>query len=115
MTILSTKASKCIWVNDVALHKLSSEKDGYSLFGKLYTGDIITVYRSREKYMKNRCEVYHSESAGRRPESEKGFMIERADKIKENQGNAEDTKTSIQLWWKLREHICWRKSPNGGS
>ncbi|KAK2764548.1 hypothetical protein FQN54_009243 [Arachnomyces sp. PD_36] len=83
MTILSTKTSKCIWVNDIALHRVSPDKDGYSLFGKLYTGDIITVYRSREQYMKFRCEFYHGESAGRRPESEKGFIIEKAGKPKE--------------------------------
>lgn len=94
MTILSTKTSKCIWVNDVALHKTSPDKDGYALFGKLYTGDIITVYRSREQYMKFHCEFYHGDSAGRRPENEKGFIIEKSDRVRGTQSNVGETNKS---------------------
>jgi hypothetical protein len=92
MTILSTKTSKCIWVNDIALHKESPDKDGYSLFGKLYTGDIITIYRSRDQFLKFRCEFYHGESSGKRPEGEKGFVIEKSDKIKDHRSSGEETK-----------------------
>lgn len=89
ITILSTKTSKCIWVNDVALHKASPDNDGYALFGKLYTGDIITVYRSRDQFMKFQCEFYHGDSAGRRPDGEKGFIIEKSDKVRGIQSNSE--------------------------
>ncbi|PGH08859.1 CAMK protein kinase [Polytolypa hystricis UAMH7299] len=92
MTILSTKASKCIFVNDVALHKVSPPPSSVSagtevtarLFGKLYTGDIITVYRNRDRgeFLKFKCEFYHGESRAERPESEAGFVIQRTNAVK---------------------------------
>ena len=81
MTILSTKTSKCIWVNDVELRKESRSQNAY-LFGKLYTGDIITVYRNRDQFLKFRCEFYHGESMQTRPIKEKGFVVEMARKIR---------------------------------
>ncbi|KKZ67461.1 hypothetical protein EMCG_06837 [[Emmonsia] crescens] len=77
MAILSTKASNCIWVNDVELRKETPAKDA-RLFGKLYTGDIITVFRDRERYLRFRCEFYHGESMKLRPLEEKGFIIQKA-------------------------------------
>ncbi|OAT03291.1 CAMK protein kinase [Blastomyces gilchristii SLH14081] len=77
MAILSTKASNCIWVNDVELRKETPAKDA-RLFGKLYTGDIITVFRDRERYLRFRCEFYHGESMKLRPLEEKGFLIQKA-------------------------------------
>lgn len=77
MAILSTKTRKCIWVNDVELRRgppSDSGCEGFH-FGKLYTGDIITVYQHRDRYLKFRCEFYHGDSARPRPESEKGFII----------------------------------------
>ncbi|PGH16147.1 CAMK protein kinase [Helicocarpus griseus UAMH5409] len=85
MAVLSTKASKCIWVNDVELRKETPEKDA-RLFGKLYTGDIITVFRDRERYLRFRCEFYHGESAGQRPLEEKGFIIQKAKYPKNKSG-----------------------------
>jgi hypothetical protein len=81
MTILSTKTSKCIWVNDVELRKESLTKDAY-LFGKLYTGDIVTVYRHRDEFLKFKCEFYHGESVETRPMKEKGFVVEMARKVR---------------------------------
>ncbi|KAL3433080.1 kinase-like domain-containing protein [Aspergillus tetrazonus] len=72
MAHLSTKTRKCIWVNDVELQK---GPEGGFHFGKLYTGDIITVYRHRNKFLKFKCEFYHGDSARERPENEKGFVV----------------------------------------
>lgn len=76
MAILSTKTRRCIWINDVELRRGPDpeEWDGF-YFGKLYTGDTITVYQHRERYLKFRCEFYLGESAGKRPENEAGFQV----------------------------------------
>jgi hypothetical protein len=70
---LSTKTRKCIWVNDCELRK----GEGGFQFGKLYTGDIITIYRHRNKFLKLKCEFYHGDSVRGRPEHEKGFVVRR--------------------------------------
>lgn len=77
MAILSTKTRKCIWVNDVELRRGPASDSGCEgfHFGKLYTGDIITVYQHKDRYLKFRCEFYHGDSARPRPESEKGFHV----------------------------------------
>ncbi|KAL1880843.1 Protein kinase protein rad53 [Paecilomyces lecythidis] len=77
MAILSTKTRKCVWVNDVELRRgpeSDSGREGFN-FGKLYTGDIITVYKHHDRYLKFRCEFYHGDSARPRPDSEKGFIV----------------------------------------
>lgn len=72
--LLSTKTSKCIWVNGVELRRAP---EGFSCYGKLYTGDIITVFQSRDRsqYLKFRCEFYLGDSARTRPADEK-FTVE---------------------------------------
>jgi serine/threonine protein kinase len=76
-TIISTKTSKCIWVNDVELRSETPEKDHY-YYGKIYTGDIITVYRSANKFLKFKVEIYHGLSTMVRPAGEEPFLIETA-------------------------------------
>lgn len=86
MTILSTKASRCIWVNDTELRrgpKGENGKQGFH-FGKLYSGDIITVYKYKDKFLKFHCEFYHGDSARPRPEKEKGFVVRRVLMSKED-------------------------------
>ncbi|KAL5357393.1 kinase-like domain-containing protein [Aspergillus floccosus] len=77
MAILSTKTRKCIWVNGTELRRGSDEDPGRQgfHFGKLYTGDIITVYQHRHKFLKFQCEFYHGDSARARPAEEKGFTV----------------------------------------
>lgn len=87
MAILSTKTSKCIWVNGTELRRGSSaaeddRKPEGLYFGKLYTGDIITVYQKGKQFLKLRCEFYHSDSARVRPEDESGFQVRQALMIK---------------------------------
>ncbi|KAL2860937.1 kinase-like domain-containing protein [Aspergillus lucknowensis] len=74
MSILSTKTRGCIWVNDIELRK---GPDGGGHYGKLYTGDIITVYRNRNRrsFLKFKCEFYLGDSVPERPENEKGFAV----------------------------------------
>ncbi|KAJ5091123.1 hypothetical protein NUU61_005993 [Penicillium alfredii] len=80
MAILSTKTRKCIWVNDVELRRGSSTEDGPEglHFGKIYTGDIITVFQSKGEFLKLRCEFYHGDSARQRPATESGFVVRQA-------------------------------------
>ena len=78
MTVLSTKTSRCIWVNDVELRRGPNRGHDGSYFGKLYTGDIITVYQQNGSHLKFRCEFYHGVSARQRPDNEKGFLVKEA-------------------------------------
>ncbi|KAJ5566616.1 hypothetical protein N7535_008254 [Penicillium sp. DV-2018c] len=82
MAILSTKARLGIWVNDTLLRRGSMTEEGPEAlqFGKLYTGDIITVYQNRErtKFLKLQCDFTHSESAQPRPKHEAGFVVRQA-------------------------------------
>ena len=82
MAILSTKARLGIWVNDIPLRRGSMTADGPEAlqFGKLYTGDIITVYQNKEKtkFLKLQCEFTHGESAQPRPDNEPGFILRQA-------------------------------------
>ncbi|EFR02308.1 CAMK protein kinase [Nannizzia gypsea CBS 118893] len=79
VTLISTKTSQCIWVNDVELRKESPSKDAF-LFGRIYTGDIITVYRNKDQFLRFRCELYHGKSRLERPADEKRFLIEESPK-----------------------------------
>ncbi|KAM5451172.1 Protein kinase protein rad53 [Microsporum audouinii] len=79
VTLISTKTSRCIWVNDVELRKESRNKDSF-LFGKIYTGDIITVYRNKDQNLRFRCEFYHGNSKLERPKDEMRFTIEESPK-----------------------------------
>jgi serine/threonine protein kinase len=91
MAILSTKARLGIWVNDILLRRGSSTEDGPEVlqFGKLYTGDIITIYQNKDrtKFLKLHCEFTHGESAQTRPDNEPGFMLRQAMMTKPDGGN----------------------------
>lgn len=77
MAILSTKTRKCIWVNGMELRRGSEGNGGREAFdfGKLYTGDVITIYQHRNKFLRFECEFYHGDSARHRPDNEKGFTV----------------------------------------
>lgn len=86
MTILSTKTRTRIWVNDVELRRGPIMENGSEMliYGKIYTGDIITIWQSGDKFLRFRCEIYHGDSARPRPESEKGFILRQALNSKSN-------------------------------
>ncbi|WEW58635.1 Protein kinase protein rad53 [Emydomyces testavorans] len=81
ITIVSTKTSKHIWVNDVELRRETSDGNDY-LFGRVYTGDIITVYRKRDEFLQYHCEFFHGNSAQTRPADGEKFVIEKTKKIR---------------------------------
>lgn len=84
IAILSTKTRKCIWVNDTELRRgEDTGREGFQ-FGKLYNGDIITIYKHRNRFLKFQCEFYHGESARPRPEQEQGFVVRKILKPKED-------------------------------
>lgn len=75
-TVLATSASGCIYVNGVELRKESSDGDA-ALFGKIYTGDIITIYDGvNGDFLKLRVEVTFGDSGRTRPANEAGFMVQ---------------------------------------
>jgi serine/threonine protein kinase len=75
-TVLSTSASGCIWVNDVELRKESRTGDA-ALFGKLYTGDIITIFDDQKGHFLKFCvEITFGDSARNRPAKEAGFVVQ---------------------------------------
>lgn len=80
MTILSTKTSNRIWVNGVELRrgKIVDDYNKTWIYGKVYTGDIITIWQNGDKFLRFECEIYHGDSARPRPESEKGFIVHKA-------------------------------------
>lgn len=78
-TIVSTSTSRCIWINDIELRAQSNEGDA-KLYGKIYTGDIITIFKSqdpKEDYLKFKVEIGYGDSARKRPENEQGFQVKR--------------------------------------
>lgn len=94
MAHLSTKSRKCIWVNDVELQK---GPEGGIHYGKLYTGDVITIYRNRHRSLKFRCEFYHGDSARERPENEKGFAVRKVLASKESIANQQPVRRNLNL------------------
>ncbi len=72
--IIVTRSSTYITVNGVPLKYLNSKKDA-AQYGKLYTGDIVTVYDDGKEYLKFKCEFFHSKSVGSRPANETPFVI----------------------------------------
>lgn len=83
MAILSTKTRKCIWVNDTELRRGEEGREGLQ-FGKLYNGDIVTIYKHRNRFLKFQCEFYHGDSARSRPEQEQGFVVRKILKSRED-------------------------------
>lgn len=72
MAIISTKARMGIYVNDTLLHRGPPGEGGPNQypFGKLYNGDIITVYQHKRKFLKLQCEFSFGDSARPRPAHE---------------------------------------------
>ena len=76
-TIVSTSASGAIYVNEVELRKETAKGDA-SLYGKVYTGDIIAVYDSlKDGFLKFRVEIMYGDSARPRPADQAGFKVQK--------------------------------------
>lgn len=74
--IIISRASTFILVNGVKLRYLN-RRENAALFGRLYTGDIITVFEDGKEYLRFKCEFFHGRSAGPRPKDEQPFFIEK--------------------------------------
>lgn len=96
MAILSTKTREHIWVNDTKLRRGCKGKHGEeeSHYGKLYSGDIITVYRDRSQFLRFQCEFFHGDSARPRPENEMPFMVQKQPKPASKRSDGEESEGS---------------------
>jgi len=74
--IIVSRATTFILVNGVKLRYLTRKEDA-ALFGKLYTGDIITIFDKDKEFLKFKCEFFHGRSMGPRPKDESPFLIEK--------------------------------------
>ncbi|KAJ9497174.1 Protein kinase protein rad53 [Exophiala xenobiotica] len=75
-TILATSASGCIYINGVELRKESADGDA-ALFGKIYTGDLITIFDGPNgDSLQLRVEITFGDSARHRPSKEAGFHVQ---------------------------------------
>ena len=76
-TIVATSATRGIQVNGIHLSQESDDGKA-ALFGKIYSGDIITILDGTQpgSYLKYRVEILFGDSAERRPEKEP-FVIQK--------------------------------------
>ena len=77
-TIIATSATRGIRINNTRLCQQSDDGKA-ALFGKIYTGDIITIVDSEVPgaYLKYHVEILFGDSALPRPEKEQPFVIQR--------------------------------------
>lgn len=77
-TIIATSATRGIKINGVHLAERSDDGRA-ALFGKIYTGDIISVVDSENKgqWLKYQVEILFGDSAQRRPDKERPFVVQR--------------------------------------
>lgn len=77
-TIIATSATRGIKIN--GMHLSQESDDGKAaLFGKIYTGDIITIVDAENPgaFLKYRAEILFGDSAQPRPEKEAPFVVQR--------------------------------------
>ncbi len=74
--IISTRTSFFIRVNGVMLTRFAPDHSGW-LYGKLYTGDIVSIFEDEKEFLKFKCEFFHSKSVGPRPANEQKFVVEK--------------------------------------
>jgi hypothetical protein len=74
-TVIATSASGSISVNGVELRKESANGEA-ALFGRLYTGDVITILQNKECFLRFVVEITFGDGARPRPDSQKGFVVE---------------------------------------
>ena len=80
-TIIATSATKGIFVNGVKLPQ-RSEDGRAGLYGRLYRGDVITIYEQKgdENVLKFNVDIHFGSGATARPACEKPFQILREEK-----------------------------------
>lgn len=75
---LSTKARAGILINDTTTLRRADPARRVRLFGKLYDGDIVSVYKSsaRGERLAFRCHFSVGRSMGPRPQAERPFVVQ---------------------------------------
>lgn len=80
--IITTRANRYIKVNGVRLTRFAEEGDGW-LYGRLFTGDIVTVYDYNAEFLKFRCEFFWGASKDPRPTGQLFVVEKQTDKFQE--------------------------------
>lgn len=80
-TIIATSATNGILVNGMKLSQTSEDKKA-GLYGRLYRGDVVTIYQQNEdaNVLKFDVDILFGQGARSRPESEKPFVILKEEK-----------------------------------
>ena len=83
-TIVSTESTAGIWINGVHLKR--GTKETGTLYGRVYTGDEITVFVNKgsgitpPETLAFTCEFFHGEAAEKRPEGKKFEVLKEINK-----------------------------------
>lgn len=103
-TIVSTGTRQCIWINDVELRKELSDGSA-ALYGKIYTGDIITIFKCKPggDFMQFRVEITFGDSARPRPEEETGFQVKKEYHHHQRYKERESLRMSLRMSGKENE------------
>lgn len=80
--IITTRANRYIKINGVRLTRFADEGDGW-LYGRLFTGDIVTVYDYNAEFLKFRCEFFWGASKDPRPAGQLFVVEKQTDKFQE--------------------------------
>ena len=80
--IIITRATHFILVNGIKLTRFADEGDGW-LYGRLFTGDIITVYEYHGEFLKFKCEFFWGASKEPRPSGQLFTVEKQTDKFQE--------------------------------
>ena len=80
--IITTRAHRYIKVNGVRLTRFAEEGDGW-LYGRLFTGDIITVYDYNGEFLRFECEFFWGASKESRPTGQLFIVEKQTDKFQE--------------------------------
>ncbi|KAK5088010.1 Protein kinase protein rad53 [Lithohypha guttulata] len=77
-TIIATSATRGIRVNGITLPGQAKDSTA-AMFGKIYSGDIITIHESENSgaFLKYQVEISFGDSARVRPEHEKPFVVQK--------------------------------------
>ncbi|RMD39700.1 hypothetical protein DV735_g5435, partial [Chaetothyriales sp. CBS 134920] len=97
-TVISTSASAGIRINGFNLMETSTDGTA-ALYGKIYSGDIITVYESKDKstFLKFQVEITYGSSAKARPKQEEPFHVQREKKFYSEYVQRESLRRSMQV------------------
>lgn len=80
--IITTRANRYIKVNGVRLTRFADEGDGW-LYGRLFSGDVVSVYDYNGEFLKFRCDFFWGASKDARPAGQLFVVEKQTDKFGE--------------------------------